>query len=151
MPGRQGDSGPQGLDRRAQIGDVADGVFEAIGLSDKRFDFDYERTPAASCAIEMGLEEGTGPGEAWYARQSYALLAGTYDDDAMITAAARHFTSEGYETQLYRRVNDLRALVAVKGDVGVIMRVGTLLLTVSAGPCGRSVSALGDPWTPEPA
>jgi hypothetical protein len=151
MPGRQGDGGAQGLDRRAQIGDVADGVFEAMGLTDKRFDFDYERTSASSCAIEMGLEAGTGPGEAWYARQSYALLAGTYDDAAMITAAARHFTSQGYQTQLYRDPPDGRALIALKGDVGVIMYVRTLLLIVSAGPCGRSVSALGKMWTPEPA
>lgn len=150
MPGDQGAGEPDDADLSDRITAVSDAVYRAMGVTGSRVAFDFERTTAASCAIEMGLEPGLGAGEAWYARRAYTLAAGRYDDDALFDAAAAHFRADGWETQTYRRSVDLRALTARKGDVGVIVTGPPLNVTVSAGPCGPHSTRVSSAFRPDP-
>ncbi len=150
MPVDQGSGEVDDESLSERITEVSDAVHGAMGVTDSRVAFEYERTSADSCALELGLERGLGPGQAWYARRAYALGPGTYDYDALLEAAAAHFRSDGWETQTYRRSVSLRALTARKGDVGVVVTVPPVNVTVSAGPCGPSSSRVSHAFRPDP-
>lgn len=99
--------------------------------------FGYERTVSTGCAKLLGIEPGLSAGEAWYARRTYAIAPGEYDYNALFDAALRHFSAS-------------RALTALKDDVGTIVTVPPLAVTVTAGPCGRDLTAVGDRFKPVP-
>lgn len=139
-------------DRRDQVGEVADAAYAARGVTDRQVAFGYERTTTAGCAEVVGIEPGLGDGEAWYARRTYALerTDNNYDYNALFGAALRHFSATGWTLQECSGAGGLRALTALKDDVGVIVAVPPLDVTVTAGPCGRNLTAVGDRFQPVP-
>ena len=142
-------TGADALDRSAEIARVADAVYEAMGVADKKVAFGYERRPSSACGTQLGLPPGLEAGQAWYARQAYALGPGTYDYDALIDSAERHFAGGGWETTSYRKGERIRGLRAVKDDVGVLVSVPSLDVLVTAGPCAGVLSAYDATYVPE--
>lgn len=143
-----GAPGGDSQDRSQQIAAVSDAVYDAMGVRDSRVAFAYGRQASSACATELDLPPGLEDGQAWYADQAFTLSPGTYDDDALLDGAARHFAAEGYQTQLYRK-STLRALTAVKGDVGVVVTGPPLQVSIAAGPCGPNYSRVGSGYVPE--
>lgn len=127
-------------DRADDIAAVSDGVYAALGTTDRRVAYGYDVDQRdTGCGEALGLA----PDQAWSASQAFALSPGTYDDDALIETAARHFAAEGYETAFVDRLPSsarstrLRGLRAVKGDIAVQVDVPPLSVSIAAGPCAR--------------
>ena len=139
-----------GTDRRDDIDGIADAAYTAMGVTDRQVAFGYERTVSTGCATVLGIEPGLGEDEAWYARRAYAIEPGEYDYNSLFDAALRHFSSTGWTIQEYGGPSRSRALTALKDDVGVIVTVPPLAVTVTAGPCGRDLTAVGDRFAPVP-
>jgi hypothetical protein len=143
------DRGSGGTDRSREIAAVSDAVYDAMGVTGSRVAFEYDRRPSTECASALDVPAGLGEGQAWYATQAFVLAPGQYDYDALFDAATRHFAAQGYQTRTYRKSTNLRALSAVKGDVGVVVTVPPLQVTVAAGPCGSRQSEPGASYVPE--
>jgi hypothetical protein len=77
-----------------------------------------------------------------HARKAHALAPGDYNVDALFDDAARHFSTQGWTVQEYRTEGGGRALTALRDDVGVLVTVPALSVTVTAGPCGRDLTAV---------
>lgn len=137
-------------DRRDQIGEVADAAYAGMGVTDRQVAFGDERTVSTGCAKLLGIEPGLDEDEAWYARRAYAIAPGTYDYNALIDVAVQHFTASGWTLQGYHGPSMSRAFTTLKDDVGVIVTVPPLAATVTAGPCGRDLTAVGDRFQPVP-
>lgn len=117
-------------DRRDQIATVADSAYAAMGVTDRKVTFGYERTVSAGCAKPLSIE----PGE--------------YDYNALFDADLSLFPATGSTIQDYGGPSRSRALTALKDDVGVIVAVPPLAVTATAGPCGRDLTAVGDRYQP---
>lgn len=148
----RGNDRMRATDREQELDAVAAELYDAVSIgTDDQVRYAYDRSANPSCAVELGIEEGFGEGEAWYGRKGYYVReGGPRDFDRQFDQAAEHLRVAGWEVQEYASGPRLRVLDAVEGDVAVRISSPPFNFTVTAGPCAEVLTGVSERYTEVP-